>query len=161
MNKEQFRRLVERLDLEDLYWSEQLMSRPNPITNPYLSEINTVYVIFNPQTEKVEKIIYSTPRETYIYTNLKESYNGKFYGFGKDDWYFDEVNIDGKGSLQFGLVTDELRIHPFRYRNIPLDAQNEGRGWQLPGSDTRVGFILNIGMRKWMNWDKEPWSDVK
>ena len=61
MNKEQFRKLVEGLDLEDLYWSEKLMLRPNPITNLYLSEINTVYVIFNPRTEKVEKIIYSTP----------------------------------------------------------------------------------------------------
>lgn len=124
MNKEQFRNLVEGLDLEDLYWSEQLRSIPNPITNQHLSEINTVYVIFNPRTEKVEKIIYSTPKETYIYTNLKESYNGKFYGFGKDDWYFDEVNIDENGYLQFAPVTDELRIHPFRYRNIPINIQN-------------------------------------
>ena len=159
MNKEQFRKLVEGLDLEDLYWSEKLMLRPNPITNLYLSEINTVYVIFNPRTEKVEKIIYSTPKETYIYTNLKESYNGRFYGLGKDDWYYDEINKDEDGNLLFGPVTDELRIHPFRYRNIPINIQNEGRGWTLP---TRgAGFILNIGGRKWMNWDKEPWSDVK
>ena len=159
MNKEQFRNLVEGLDLEDLYWSEQLRSIPNPIINKYLSEINTVYVIFNPRTEKVEKIIYSTPKETYIYTNLKESYNGKFYGFGKDDWYFDEVNIDENGYLRFGLVTDEMTIHPFRYRNIPINIQNEGRGWQIPTKGAT--FILNIEMRKWMNWDKEPWSDIK
>ncbi len=159
MNKEQFRKLVERLDLEDLYWSEQLRSRPNPITNLYLSEINTVYVIFNPRTEKVEKIIYSTPKETYIYTNLKESYKGEFYGLGKDDWYLEEVNIDEQGNLQFSKMTDEILRYSFRYRNIPINIQNEGRGWQLP---TRgAGFILNIGMRKWMNWDKEPWSDVK
>ena len=159
MNKEQFRNLVEGLDLEDLYWSEQLRSIPNPITNHHLSEINTVYVIFNPRTEKVEKIIYSTPKETYIYTNLKESYNGKFYGFGKDDWYFDEVNIDENGYLQFGPVTDELRINQFRYRNIPINIQNEGRGWKIPTKGAT--FILNIELRKWMNWDKEPWGDIK
>ena len=137
MNKEQFRKLVEGLDLE-----------------------NTVYVIFNPRPpEKVEKIIYSTPRETYIYANLKESYNGKFHGFGIDDWYFDKVDIDENGYLQFAPVTDELRIHSFRYRNIPINIPNEGRGWQI--STKGATFILNIGMRKWMNWDKEPWSDLK
>ena len=159
MNKEQFRRLVEGLDLEDLYWSEQLRSRPNPITNPYLSEINTVYVICNPQTEKVEKIIYSTPRETYIYTNLKEAYGKRLLGQENWEWYLEEVNIDEQGNLQFSKMTDEILRYSFRYRNIPINIQNEGRGWQLP---TRgAGFILNIGGRKWMNWDKEPWGDIK
>ena len=156
MNKEQFRKLVEGLDLEDLYWSEKLRSRPNPIINPYLSEIDTVYVIFNLRTEKVEKIIYSTPKETYIYTNLKESYGGKYWEIKEDDWILEEVNIGVWGEFQ---LPDELRSYAFRYRNVPINIQNEGRGWQLPTKG--AGFILNIGMRNWMNWDKNNPFEVK
>jgi len=159
MNKEQFRKLVEGLDLENLYWSEQLMSIQNPIINSYLSEINTVYVIFNPRTQKVEKIIYSTPKETYIYTNFKEVWNGKFLGLENWEWYYEKIKYDENGDIKYGKVTYDMKRHPFRYRNIPINLQNEGRGWSILTRGS--AFILNIGMRKWMNWDKEPWSDLK
>ena len=50
------------------------------------------------------------------------------------------------------LVTDEMTIHISLY--IPINIQNEGRGWQIPTKGAT--FILNIELRKWMNWDKEP-----
>ena len=183
MDKKQFTELVLSLDLNklriqfwDINFSDKIIgSLPKKLRESedfsgirisncktrYLTKYGIIYIVNSNNNQKIQKILYSTPEETYIFINT--------YGDADqmdDEWIYQPLIKFPEGTRMFEPISmsDWPKIHRFRYRNAPITIQNEGRGWKM--GDGQVGWSTNLAetvtpYMKFINWPNQPWSELK